>query len=334
MRPFRNAICSVLGRMAFRLSQPAAERTLSLVTRTPPATGRPANGEAAGPATVSAPVQRIDGAATDSVDDVLAIEEPLEIRLGYISDGRRTHRSVSVTMRTPGHDLELAAGFLFTEGIVAHAADLESLKPCGRPDPAGRHNVVRAELKGDVAVDLARLERHFYTSSSCGVCGKTSIEAVQVCARRRITKGTPVIDAELFHHLPEKLRQAQSVFERTGGLHGAALFDTDGELLCVREDVGRHNAVDKLIGAQFLAAKIPLSQQILLLSGRASFELIQKAMMAGIPIVAAVGAPSSLAVQLARDSDMTLVGFLRAGRFNVYAGSERVRPPPPLPAAK
>jgi FdhD protein len=180
-----------------------------------------------------------------------------------------------------------------------------------------------------VAVDLTRLERHFYTSSSCGVCGKASLEAVRVCVRQRLPEGRPLIDAEVIHRLPESLRAAQTVFDRTGGLHAAALFDARGQLLCLREDVGRHNALDKLIGAQFLAGRTPLSEDILLVSGRASFELVQKAVVAGIPTLAAVGAPSSLAVSLAREHGLTVLGFVRQDRFNIYTGAERIRQAPP-----
>jgi FdhD protein len=257
------------------------------------------------------------GAAVQS--DVLAVEEPLEIRLGCDVGGRRVHRAVSVTMRTPGHDLELAVGFLFTEGVIVAREQVKAVRACGTG------NVARVDLQPGVAVDLARLERHFYTSSSCGVCGKASLEAVRLCSRTRLPEGQPVVDAAVIHPLPEALRTAQAVFDRTGGLHAAALFDTRGNLLCLREDVGRHNALDKLIGAQFLADRTPLSESVLLVSGRASFELVQKAAVAGIPILAAVGAPSSLAVSLARDQGMTVLGFVRQGRFNIYTGAERIR---------
>jgi FdhD protein len=262
--------------------------------------------------------------------DMLAVEEPLEIRLGCDVDGRHVHTAVSITMRTPGNDRELAVGFLFTEGILVAREQVAGVRSCG----AG--NVVRVDLRPGVAVDLTRLERHFYTSSSCGVCGKTSLEAVGVCARHRATEGRPLVEAEVIHRLPQALRESQSVFDRTGGLHAAALFDTAGNLLCLREDVGRHNALDKLIGAQFLAGRTPLLEDVLLVSGRASFELVQKAVVAGIPILAAVGAPSSLAVSLAREHGLTLLGFVRQDRFNIYTGAERIRPlmPAPLPAER
>jgi FdhD protein len=263
--------------------------------------------------------------------DLLAAEEPLEIRLGARDpDGRRTHRGVSVTMRTPGDDFELAAGFLFTEGILSARRQIRQIRHCGPAAPGGGGNVVRVELADDVVVDWRRLERHSYTSSSCGVCGKTSIDAVRtVAAAARSDAGRSSDDASwhpgVIHRAPDALRRAQAVFERTGGLHAAALFDHEGGLLCLREDVGRHNALDKLIGAQFLAGALPLADRLLLVSGRASFELVQKAAMAGVALFAAVGAPSSLAVDLAREQNMTLLGFARGDRFNIYAGASRIR---------
>jgi FdhD protein len=252
--------------------------------------------------------------------DVLAVEEPLEIRLSSIVAKRTLSRAVSVTMRTPGHDPELALGFLFSEGILSSTEQVASVESCG----AG--NVVCVDLKPGVAVDLARLERHFYTTSSCGVCGKASLEAVRVSARHHLLDGRPIVEAEVIQRLPAALRAAQAGFERTGGLHAAALFDVRGQLLCLREDVGRHNALDKLIGAQFLAGRIPLVEDVLLVSGRASFELVQKAMVAGIPVLAAVGAPSSLAVRLAQEHGLTVLGFVRQDRFNIYTAAERIRP--------
>jgi FdhD protein len=285
-----------------------------------------AHQHAPGPGIVETPVQKVNGTNATPEADVLAVEEPLEIRLGLDRQGQRTHRAISVTMRTPGHDLELAAGFLFTEGIIRSAAEIEQLRHCGRAGPGGSRNVVRVELKPRISVDLARLERHFYTTSSCGVCGKTALEAVRVGRRPpRLTEGQPVIEPNVIHRLPDVLRAAQAVFDQTGGLHAAGLFDARGTLLCLREDVGRHNAVDKLIGSQVLEGQVPLSDRLLLLSGRASFELVQKAMMAGIPVLAAVGAPSSLAVDLARDSGMTVLGFVRNGRFNIYTDAGRIR---------
>jgi FdhD protein len=270
-------------------------------------------------ALASVPVCRISNSGSTLQPDLLAVEEPLEVRLSHEVNGRRVHVPVSITMRTPGHDDELAVGFLYTEGIVASREQVVGIRLCG-----GGH-VVRVDLATGVGVDLARLERHFYTSSSCGVCGKASLESVQVCVRHRHAEGVPAVEREVIHRLPEVLRASQTVFERTGGLHAAALFNTKGELLCLREDVGRHNALDKLIGAQFLAGNTPLSDNVLLVSGRASFELVQKAAVAGIPILAAVGAPSSLAVSLARQHGLTVIGFVRPDRFNLYTGIERIR---------
>jgi len=262
---------------------------------------------------------RVSGDSLEPADDTLAVEEPLEIRLGCEVAGRRGRRAISITMRTPGHDTELAIGFLFTEGIIVAREQVAKLTSCG----AG--NVACVTLQRGVEVDLSRLERHFYTASSCGVCGKTSLDAVQVSPRNRCIADRPVVDAAVVCRLPALLRAAQKVFDRTGGLHAAALFDASGELLCLREDVGRHNALDKLIGHEFLAGRTPLFESLLLVSGRASFELVQKAAVAGIPILAAVGAPSSLAVDLARKHGLTILGFVRNDRFNIYTGGERIR---------
>ncbi len=273
-------------------------------------------------------VHKINGAHPFTLEqDALAVEEPLEIRLGYEADGQRLTQSISITMRTPGHDFDLAAGFLFTEGIVQSAEQIRHIQHCGEVSSGmsgGQGNVVKVELAADVAIDFARLQRHFYTSSSCGVCGKTSIEALQVTGCQTLPKSELQFAATTIHTLPKKLRAAQSVFDSTGGLHAAALFHAAGDLLALREDVGRHNAVDKLIGAQFRAGHTPLSDSLLLVSGRASFELVQKALVGGIPILAAVGAPSSLAVELARNFGMTLIGFVRDERFNIYCGAERI----------
>lgn len=278
------------------------------------------------PSSVRVNIDRFDEAVHCQTDDVLAIEEPLEIRLVWQEDGKRHQRSLSITMRTPGCDQELAAGFLFTEGIVERSSQIARLAHCG---PAigemGLRNVIRVELEERIELDWSRFERNFHVTSSCGICGKTSLEAV---SRRGCTL-PPLqfqIDSELLYGLPKRLRSEQAIFDTTGGLHAAALFDPSGKLLAVREDVGRHNALDKLVGAEFLADRLPLTEpRILLLSGRASFELLQKATAAGIGIVAAIGAPSSLAVDLARQSQITLVGFLRDGRCNVYCVPERIR---------
>jgi FdhD protein len=275
------------------------------------------------PEIISTALQKVHGTDVHAQSDVLAVEEPLEIRLDFDAEGRRVQRSISVTMRTPGQDVELAAGFLLTEGIVSVPQQIADIEQDTGPD--GRGNVARVELRRGVPVDLGRLERHFYTASSCGVCGKKSIAAVQVCQHYPLGPAQPIFDATVIHRLPLVLRSAQAVFDRTGGLHAAGLFDRHGELLCLREDVGRHNAVDKLIGTRFLANRLPCSDCLLLVSGRASFELVQKALMAGIPILAAVGAPSSLAVELARDRGMTLLGFVRHDGFNLYTGPARIR---------
>jgi FdhD protein len=282
--------------------------------------------------------ERVTGLTSQTAEETLAVEEPLEIQLGYGTVESRAVKSISVTMRTPGYDFELAAGFLMTEGVVRDVNDIESIAYAGGrniDEPAERiagqgilpyqpwKNIVRVELAAGVTVSLANLERNFYTTSSCGICGKASLLALQsVCPPRR--SNTFVISAETLYTLPARLRAAQSVFDRTGGLHGAGLFNADGELLALREDVGRHNAVDKLLGAEFLADRTPLRERLLLLSGRASFELLQKAVMGGAAMVASVGAPSSLALRVAKEFDITLVGFLRDYHFNVYHGAERV----------
>lgn len=265
--------------------------------------------------------------------EVLAIEEPLEIRVSFARDGKRTHRPISITMRTPDHDAELAAGFLFTEGIVTSRDQIDGIRHCAPKLAKGRgslgfetphgSNTIRVDLAAGVDIDLERLERHFYTSSSCGVCGKSSIEALRTGVRELQTNGMS-ISRDIILSLPDRLRAAQDAFEQTGGLHASALFRPNGEIDTTREDVGRHNALDKVIGAKFLSGEVPLRDSILLVSGRASFELVQKALMAGISIMAAVGAPSSLAVELAAEYGMTLVGFVRDGRFNVYCGEQRI----------
>jgi len=260
-----------------------------------------------------------DGRAREVVDD-LATEEPLEIRLaiaGYT-------KSAAVTMRTPGNDFELAAGFLLSEGIVQAREDIAGISYCIDPDidAEQRYNIVNVALPGDVVPPLERLERHFTMSSACGVCGKASIESLETRAPRvedDITVGLDIIGA-----LPERMREAQRVFASTGGLHAAALFDSRGKLLALREDVGRHNALDKIVGWALLGGRIPLQGCILLVSGRASYELVQKSIVARIPIVCAVSAPSSLAVQLAAAFGVTLAGFVRGGRANIYSGRERI----------
>jgi FdhD protein len=269
-------------------------------------------------------IRRYGNDSKADVDDV-ATEEPLEIRLGYSrDDGTRTEASISITMRTPGADDELAVGFLFGEGIITRAADVDLVRPCGPPAANGLINVIRVELASDVRPDVERLERHFYTTSSCGVCGKASLEAVAVHGRFTITESDFTIQSSVLGTLPEQLLAKQSVFGETGGIHASGLFDSSGSILAVREDVGRHNALDKLIGTQLQAGSVPLLDCGILVSGRASFELLQKAMVAGCPMVAAVGAPSSLAVELAEEFGLTLAGFLRPDRFNVYTNPQRI----------
>ena len=273
---------------------------------------------------VEVAVQRMNGSAGSQDRDLLAVEEPLELRLGYGTAERRRSRSITVTMRTPGSDIELAAGFLFAEGLVQYPGDIEIIQHCGPPaGPLRLRNVLRVELQSAVDVNSTRLERNFLSTSSCGICGKASLKALSLLPHTRLPGGF-VVSASSIHHLPEKLRQAQAVFDRTGGLHAAALFDRDGRLHDLREDIGRHNAVDKLIGRQFLDRLVPLSDRLIFVSGRAGYELVQKAIAAGIPILAAVGAPSSLAVDLARDANMTLLGFVRDSRFNIYSAQHRI----------
>ena len=273
------------------------------------------------PNTSSIEVCRVEGAIEAPDRDKVAVEEPLEIQIAFERKGIGTIRSVSVTMRTPGNDEELATGFLFGEGLLNRRSEVVRIERNG----GSSANWVRIHLAADVRVDLKQLERHFYTTSSCGICGKASLKAVQ-----RLMLTGPCANSSLrlplttVHLLPSRLRRAQQVFADTGGLHAAALFDTGGNLLMVREDVGRHNAVDKLVGAEWLKGGVPLENKILFVSGRASFELVQKAARAGIPIFAAVGAPSSLAIELAQACGLTLLGFVRDNRFNVYSASHRL----------
>jgi FdhD protein len=259
----------------------------------------------------------ISAAGLRETEDSVAVEEPLEIRLQFGPGDNRREQSLSITMRTPGNDPELASGFLYTEGIIADAASILST--------TGTGNVTLIALREDLPLDLAGLQRHFYTSSSCGVCGKSSIEALRHICPTPPTAEDPPVDASLLYTLPALLQEGQAIFDATGGLHAAALFDRHGRLSILREDIGRHNALDKAIGYALHQGLLPLSSSILLLSGRACFELIQKAAMAGIRIVVAIGPPSSLAVQLAKESGITLVGFLREQRFNIYSGDHRIR---------
>lgn len=253
------------------------------------------------------------GWSADARGDFVAVEEPLEIRV----EGR----GLAVVMRTPGHDRELVAGFLLTEGIIRSAADLFDISPCA-DGAENRGNVIDVFLRDPGSLCLERLTRHVFSASSCGICGKSTIESVFLSCPPVV--GGPVVTADFLRGLPPRLREAQTGFERTGGLHASAIFGGDGSLRCLREDAGRHNALDKVIGRSLLDGGLPLSDCVLLVSGRISFELMQKALAAGIPVVAGISAPSSLAIDLARESGQTLAGFLREGGFNLYAGAGRV----------
>ncbi|MFW6866746.1 formate dehydrogenase accessory sulfurtransferase FdhD [Nocardioides sp. CPCC 206347] len=263
-------------------------------------------------------VLRIRDGVVDQRPDTLATEEPMEIRVGG--------RALTITMRTPGDDFDLAVGFLVSEGVVRSTSDVLSARYCAGATEDGTHtyNVVDVGLDPSLPPLDASLERNFYTTSSCGLCGKASLDAVRTASTWSVADDPLRITPEALAQLPERLREEQRVFDRTGGLHAAALFSADGELLCLREDVGRHNAVDKVIGHAVRNGMLPLRETILMVSGRASFELVQKAVMAGIPMMAAVSAPSSLAVDLAEENGLTLVGFLRGASMNVYSGTERL----------
>ncbi|GAA1765215.1 formate dehydrogenase accessory sulfurtransferase FdhD [Streptomonospora arabica] len=271
-----------------------------------------------GRVTVRERILRIRDGAADERADTLVAEEPLEIRMNG--------RPLTVTMRTPGHDFDLAAGFLVSEGVITGPDQIATIRYCAgaTDDGSNTYNVLDVVLAPGVAVPEASLERNFYTTSSCGVCGKASLEAVTTVAHWSVAEDAPLFEVPVLSRMPDRLREAQRVFDRTGGLHAAGLFTPEGELLCVREDVGRHNAVDKLVGWALREDRLPLRGSALMVSGRASFELAQKALMAGIPMLAAVSAPSSLAVELAADSGLSLVGFLRGASMNVYAGRHRI----------
>lgn len=271
-----------------------------------------------GRVTVGRPVLRVRDGVISRRPDKLAAEEPMEIRVNG--------RPLTVTMRTPGGDFDLAVGFLVSEGVVHSADEVASVRYCAgaTADGGNTYNVVDVGLAAHVPPPDASLERSFYTTSSCGLCGKASLEAVRTSSAWSVAEDTLRVTPELLSILPERLREAQRVFDSTGGLHAAGLFDAEGNLLCVREDVGRHNAVDKVIGHALREGMVPLRNSMLMVSGRASFELVQKAVMAGIPLLAAVSAPSSLAVDLADDNGLTLVGFLRGSSMNIYAGTDRI----------
>ncbi len=264
-------------------------------------------------------IQKVNGSEIAILEDVLSIEEPLEIRLKYIQDNEVCNQVISVTMRTPGNDVELAIGFLFTEGIISNYEAIQEIYHVEKNCALQKKNSIQVILNDGFIPHLLQSDRNFYTSSSCGVCGKSSIESIKtVSPFQNTNKRCFDISASVLYQLPKKLRTAQSDFANTGGIHASGLFSLDGELLLLQEDVGRHNALDKLIGNAFAKGLLPLNQHILLLSGRISFELVQKAAMAGISIVVAMGAPSSLAVELAQEFDMTLLGFLNENRFNIY----------------
>lgn len=271
-------------------------------------------------------IQRWKNGSIETVQDDVSVEEPLEIRLAFYSNTSKERHQVSVTMRTPGNDEELALGFLFTENLIPGQEAVESVQ---RLDPgfrkSQRDNIIQVNLNPGFHPDMELLSRHFYTTSSCGVCGKTSIELVQSLVDTRIAPSEVFFSPSQIARFPEQLEAAQKEFASTGAIHAATLFDQNGGLVQLREDVGRHNALDKLIGWAMTQGMLPLEKHALLLSGRGSFELIQKASMAGIQVVAAVGAPSSLAIQLADDAGITLIGFLRAQRMNIYTHPQRIR---------
>jgi FdhD protein len=268
--------------------------------------------------TIRRPVLHIDAAGSTRRQETLAAEEPLEIRV----DGK----PLSVTMRTPGHDIELAHGFLLTEGVIGGSSDVLAARYCDSVDDAGRntYNVLDLALAAGVEPPDPSLERNFYTTSSCGVCGKASLDAVKLKTRFSPVADPVAVTPATLSTLPDSLRAAQKLFDSTGGLHAAGLFTADGELLVAREDVGRHNAVDKVLGWALLDGRVPAAGTVLMVSGRASFELVQKAVMAGVPVLSAVSAPSPLAVELAMDAGVTLVGFLRGETMNVYSGTQRI----------
>ena len=277
-----------------------------------------------GSSSLAIDIERIASGERVSRPDRVAVEEPLEIRLGFPTPEGRAVKSLSITMRTPGHDAELAAGFLVSESIVRERADILAIEPCGPEMPDGGRNVIRVELAGHVSFDPSRLARHFYTTSSCGVCGKASLDALHALDVVAPPAGQPVFPEATLLAMPDRLLSRQATFEETGGLHAASAFTSDGDLLATREDVGRHNAVDKVVGRLLLDGRLPANDLGLLVSGRASFELAQKALTAGMPLIAAVSAPSSLAIELAREFGLTLVGFLRGPSCNVYASPERL----------
>lgn len=270
-------------------------------------------------------IVRIKEGVSEETPDILAVEEPLEIRIAWLDNGTWKDKNLAVTMRTPGNDLELVLGFLFTEGIISSYADVDQIWHCERVEKeAEKGNVVKVKLSKTATFEFEKLNRNFYTTSSCGVCGKSSIESInQTCSP--IQPKNIKVRTDVITQLVSVIESEQAVFKHTGGIHASALFNLNGDLLELREDVGRHNALDKIIGTELFKNNTPLTESILLVSGRASFELVQKAVMAGIPIICAVGAPSSLAYDLAKSNNLTLVGFLKPNKFNIYCGEERVQ---------
>lgn len=278
------------------------------------------------PRVFSVNIDKVRGKNPDREPDLITIEEPLEIRIGYGPENDRSQKSIAVTMRTPGNDFELSLGFLFTENIIRSKEQVRKIQYClGTEKQESEENIVRVELEPEVEIDFSKLERNFYATSSCGICGKASIETVKINALTKfISEKDQRIPVSTLYQLPMKLRKGQSVFEHTGGIHATGLFDQKGSLQFLKEDVGRHNAMDKVIGAALFENLVPLNNSIAVVSGRASFELVQKSIMGGIPLMASVGAPSSLAVELAEEFNMTLIGFMREDRLNIYTGKDRI----------
>lgn len=275
------------------------------------------------PSVAPSSITKVKGNNHQVQADLLAVEEPLEIRLGFGPEDKREQRSLAITMRTPGHDFELALGFLFSEGIIHSADDYFYINHCKDKDGTLSPNVLRVELQPHIEMDWNRFSRHFYTNSSCGICGKASIESLEGMCTHKLNSDFR-IEANVLHSFNQKMRDAQNVFEHTGALHAAALFNEDGELLFLREDIGRHNALDKVIGTALLDGSVPLNRHVVMLSGRSCFELIQKSLMARIPIVIAVGAPSSLAAETAKNFGITLLGFAKNNGFNIYSSPEKI----------
>ena len=271
------------------------------------------------------PIQQVGTDSKKSRDDLVAIEEPLEIRLSFIRQSKRVMQQVSITMRTPGNDTELAAGFLLTEGILTAPEQINEIAISG-VDGQGNptNNIVRVDVADEVSLDPKKLQRNFISNSSCGVCGKASLDSLEVKQISELPAASPTVSSSVIYDLPAALRKAQTAFEKSGGIHAAGIADVEGTMCDVREDIGRHNAVDKLIGAFFQAGKLPAADKIMVVSGRTSFEIVQKGIVAGIPIMVAVGAPSSLAVELANKYKMTLIGFASQTRFNIYSAPERI----------